>query len=129
MLNELEIIENGEVVVVESSKIADFRQSNSIPYPFGQIAKSQGQSPLKMKVEFTDGNIVGFRGDLNTAFVSIMAVNLSKLLRHYAKLKKVKKATIYDNRLHVFNKIVLLFENNEVKENRLPLYIPNYKLK
>lgn len=130
MPNELKIIKNGIVEVVQSNEIAELRKNNSVPYPFGEIAKSQGESPLKMKIEFTDGNIVGFRGDLKTAFVSIMAVNLSKLLRYYTVLKVVKKAIIYDNRDNlVINKVILHIEDGKVKENLLPLYIPNYQLK
>lgn len=129
MTNELKIIEAGVVKDFKTDKLADFRKKNSIEYPFGESAKSQGESPLKMKIEFIDGNVVGFRGDLKTPYVSVMAVNLSKLLRNYANKKLIKKATIYDNRDSVINKVILLYEDGKIINNLLPLYIPNYVLK
>ena len=129
MPNELKIIENGELAMLSCPKIADFRQSNSLPHPFGQEAKTPGQSPITLRVNFTDGNTCKFRGDLKTPYVSIMVVNLSELLKHYIKLKKVVKAVIYDNRPEAISKKVLLWEENKVKDNYLPLYIHDYKLK
>ena len=129
MTNEIEIIENGEVVKIISDKIDAFRESNTVAYPFGEIAKTQGQSPLTMRVDFIDDNSCKFRGDRKTPYPSIMIVNLSELLKHYMKLKKVTKAIIYDNRQRVFNKIVLLIDEGKIIDNRLPLYITNYKLK
>lgn len=129
MLNEIKIIENGEVVMFESDKIAEFRHSNTLPHPFGPEAKTQGQSPITLRVYFTDGNTCKFRGDLKTAYVSIMVVNLSELLKHYIKLKKVAKAIIYDNRPEAFSKNVLNYKESKIVDNLLPLYIHNYKLK
>jgi hypothetical protein len=62
MANEIKIVENGEVVVFSSPKIETFRQSNALPHPFGVQAKTQGQSPVTLRVNFVDGNTCKFRG-------------------------------------------------------------------
>jgi hypothetical protein len=129
MANEIKIVENGEVVVFSSPKIETFRQSNALPHPFGVQAKTQGQSPVTLRVNFVDGNTCKFRGDLKTAYVSIMVVNLSELLKFYINQKKVLSAIIYDNRPEAFSKIILEWKENKIKDNLLPLYIHNYRLK
>jgi hypothetical protein len=128
MLNEVKIIEAGELVVFKSDRIASFRQLNTIEHPFGEIAKTMCQSPLTLRAYFTDGNTCKFRGDKKTGYVGIMATNLSELAKQYIRERKITEAIIYDNRPEAFKKIILYWKDGVLKENLLGLYIHNYKL-
>lgn len=129
MLHEIPVIEAGRLILFSSPDMADFKVSNCLAHAFGPEAKTQGQSPITLRVNFIDGNSVKFRGDLKTPYVNIMVFNLSELLKYYMKLNKVDNATMYDNRPQAFNTVILEYKEKEIKQNFLPLYINNYKLK
>lgn len=128
MANKIKIVENGITLERELHKLDEFLKTNTVKHLFGESAKRQGESPLKMQVDFTDGNSVGFRGDRFTGYVAIMASNLLKQLINYSKNKVLRSAIIYDNRDFKYSKIVFHYEEGKVKKNYLPLYIPTYKI-
>lgn len=134
------VIEAGNVVHVDMRKVERFRNVNvEQVHMFGPKAIPTGQSPITLRVNFTNGGTVKFRGDRKTGYVNIMVENLRSLLKRYIGHKKVLSATMYDNRTEVFTDcfgyssssgiIILKYENGKVVENMLPIYNDKFNLK
>jgi hypothetical protein len=129
MSEEIEVIESRTPVIFKSDKIEEFRKRAFHLHPCGKEAIPQGESPIAMRVWFTDERTVKFRGDRNSGYVNIMISNLRRLIFKYMSEKKLAKVIMYDNRPEVFSKVILLIENGQVIENKFPLYSNEFKIK